>query len=506
MGEIYMNSDSSKRFRTAVLFILIVLLQLCFLLPYSRLRMIARDEGFYLMAARLVMHGHLPYSDFFYPQMPLLPYLYGLWMKLFGFTWISARSLSALLSAALGSLIYLRLLKKGGHAAAAAGLFLYATASLTYPWFITAKAYVLSTALLFAAYMSANSETRQRPLLAGVLLGLSAMARLHLILLWPVFAIYFWKRGDKLCKAALIRLCIGTLIPFLAVLPLLLNDSEAFLFNNIEYHLLRSNLDLANALKLKYSLLATLLGLVKGRIFDNFQFILLALGTLLYAALHRSAAYDLALPLALVLFVISFLPTPAYAQYFCALLPFLVICSVMLISDVRPTGVFTRRLISLVVLLLTLRYLAMTPHFWTKYTILCKAGNCYGGLTDATEWSIKSLRTAADEINRLTRPNEMVFAQWPGVLFESHALPLPGTENQFGRHIAKKLSKASRGRFRVLNRSDEVQTLLNEQPRLIILRKNSSQGRLAVQLEKLGYRPKTVIGDAFFFFAPSPGP
>jgi O-antigen ligase len=68
---------------------------LCVLLPIALSRLIARDEGFYLLAARLVMEKELPYVDFFYPQMPLFPYLYGLWMKIFSFSWTSGRTFSA---------------------------------------------------------------------------------------------------------------------------------------------------------------------------------------------------------------------------------------------------------------------------------------------------------------------------------------------------------------------------------------------------------------------------
>ncbi|MBC7896442.1 MAG: hypothetical protein H7066_13590, partial [Cytophagaceae bacterium] len=35
------------------------------------------DEGFYAIAARPVMEGDLPYRDFGYTQMPLLPYFNG---------------------------------------------------------------------------------------------------------------------------------------------------------------------------------------------------------------------------------------------------------------------------------------------------------------------------------------------------------------------------------------------------------------------------------------------
>ena len=43
-----------------------------------------RDEGWYLYASRLVYEGKIPYKDFPYFQMPLLPYVYGLPQLLFG--------------------------------------------------------------------------------------------------------------------------------------------------------------------------------------------------------------------------------------------------------------------------------------------------------------------------------------------------------------------------------------------------------------------------------------
>ncbi len=49
------------------------------------------DEGFYAIAARSVMDGRIPYRDFAYTQMPLLPYLNGLVMEIFGYTMATQR-------------------------------------------------------------------------------------------------------------------------------------------------------------------------------------------------------------------------------------------------------------------------------------------------------------------------------------------------------------------------------------------------------------------------------
>lgn len=72
----------------------------------ARYRLVDGDEGFYLLAAKSVFHGKLLYRDFFYTQMPLLPYIYGLWLKIAGETWNSGRMLSSLLASLLGCLLY----------------------------------------------------------------------------------------------------------------------------------------------------------------------------------------------------------------------------------------------------------------------------------------------------------------------------------------------------------------------------------------------------------------
>jgi Dolichyl-phosphate-mannose-protein mannosyltransferase len=57
-----------------------------------------RDEGWYLYASRLVYEGKIPYKDFPYFQMPLLPYVYGLPQLLFGPSLLVGRLTSFALS------------------------------------------------------------------------------------------------------------------------------------------------------------------------------------------------------------------------------------------------------------------------------------------------------------------------------------------------------------------------------------------------------------------------
>src|SRR2546422_399810 len=90
----------------AVVYGLLAILLAAVFVPMSLYRLVDGDEGTYLLVSRLVVEGQLPYHHFFYPQMFLLPYVYGGWMRLVGYSWYGARLLSAVFSIALGLLVY----------------------------------------------------------------------------------------------------------------------------------------------------------------------------------------------------------------------------------------------------------------------------------------------------------------------------------------------------------------------------------------------------------------
>src|SRR5205823_13303711 len=138
-----------SRLRVAALSVALVAVYV----PMALFRLVDADEGIYLFNARSVLNGDLPYHDFFYPQMPLLPYVYGLWMKLFGVSWYSGRLLSALLAVALGLSVYAhaaRLTRSRPLGILAVSLF--ASSTLCLAWLSAAKTFSLATFLLFASY------------------------------------------------------------------------------------------------------------------------------------------------------------------------------------------------------------------------------------------------------------------------------------------------------------------------------------------------------------------
>jgi 4-amino-4-deoxy-L-arabinose transferase-like glycosyltransferase len=132
----------------------VILVHLAVFAGVSLLRTVDGDEGDYMLAARQVFEGRLPYVDFMFTQTPLVPYVYGLWMKLFGVNWYAARLLSALFATALGTLIYMygeRAFKSRGLALVA--LFLFGTSAFTLGWDTVVMTYALSALLLFSAFV-----------------------------------------------------------------------------------------------------------------------------------------------------------------------------------------------------------------------------------------------------------------------------------------------------------------------------------------------------------------
>ncbi|HEY8490506.1 MAG TPA: hypothetical protein VIO14_05895 [Dehalococcoidia bacterium] len=107
-----------------------LVLYLCLGLAYLVLGQPNADEGWYLYAGRLALRGELPYRDFAYTQMPLLPYVYGVPQALFGESVYLGRATSLLFStgaAGLGALMARRYAgpPAGAAAAVVAGAFTY---------------------------------------------------------------------------------------------------------------------------------------------------------------------------------------------------------------------------------------------------------------------------------------------------------------------------------------------------------------------------------------------
>jgi hypothetical protein len=485
-------------------------------LAAARHRFIDADEGFYLLASRLVFLHKIPYVDFLYTQTPLLPYVYGSWMHVFGESWSAGRALSACLTAALGVLLYIDVCAQTGKwAAGVLAAVLFSCTTLIFAWLPIVKTFALSGVLLFACYMVA---CRFSPLSAkwpfwvcGFLLGLSVEVRFYFAALIPVFLWWICRNTQARAKGALILLFVsGFLVATVPSLCLLAMDPNAYLFNNVGIHAVRSTSGLIGGFGQK--LLVLMEALIAGPRGNGFQLGLLFLFSLWLLRKKRlTGPPRLAFELAVALAAVSLAPTPAYVQYFCVAAPFLLAATLCPLSHaLTDPGIHSRRSLRMAVCGVSLAiYFASAIGDYRKYFITGEGLNGIYFKNDPANWTLPAVRAVSAAIDELAGPGEMVMSFWPGYSFESRALPYPGFENDTGRTFSAALTDNQLTKYHVVSRSRIQTAIVGGIPRIVVVgnqeyRREPKQPYVEA-LERSGYVVARVIGGTSIYrYAPTP--
>ncbi|HXD56717.1 MAG TPA: glycosyltransferase family 87 protein [Thermoleophilaceae bacterium] len=130
------------------------------------------DEGLMLQAASRIAHGQVPYRDFWWFYPPGQPYLLAVVWKVFGPSLLTWRIVRVLSDAAVATLAYF-LARRAAPPRLALAVWLAAACAMAFPSgphpYPIAMACALGALLLF----------EERPLLAGVLVGVCAAWRLE---------------------------------------------------------------------------------------------------------------------------------------------------------------------------------------------------------------------------------------------------------------------------------------------------------------------------------------
>ena len=234
--------------RTAKLLLVpILLLQIVVFTFVARHRFIDGDEGSFLMASRMVLMHKKPYLDFFYNQTPLLPYGYGVWMNFSGISWNSARMFSVLLTTLLGVLLYGHVCQQTRKwVAGFVAVMMFASSTFIFAWFPVVKTFSLAGLFLFSAYVvvsQISAESSPWPIAAGgLLLGLSVDTRSYLLLITPVFVWWIFHNTDTRGRLASVLWFLGGFTVGIApCLYLFISSPDAFLFDNLGFHAIRSS-------------------------------------------------------------------------------------------------------------------------------------------------------------------------------------------------------------------------------------------------------------------------
>jgi hypothetical protein len=489
-----------------LVFVPIFLLQLVFFLYIALHRLVDGDEGFYLLASRLVLQHRTPYFDFFYTQAPLLPYIYGAWLKVFGVSWFSARALSACLTAAVGTLVCYHVLRETGKwIAGAAALLLFATSSLVFAWYPIVKTFSLATLCLFGAYVilaRLSPVPKWQVALAGVLLGLSIDTRSYVVVVVPVFVWWIVRRNKPGALAPSIYFCGGLVVGLAPSLILFLASPDVFLFNNLGYHAMRSGEGLIS----KWQNKLEILGALFAGSHTGFQFSMLAVSCLaaVFSSRHKRETSNFAFAIAVLLGVVSLLPTPSEVQYFSMIVPLMIVVTVCWAIDFitsLSTGRVVMRAAAIGMAALAIFVAFLTP---TVRQYLITGDNVPGisGPADAPNWTLQGVTAVSQAIDQFAPPGEQVVSFWPGYIFASHADPYPGFENDFGMYVSRRLSLEKRLNYHILMSAEMIEDFAHHGPRLVVIGnqgpRSGGPNRSAAQgvMSTYGYSRVTTIGGA----------
>ena len=166
-------------------------LYVVFSLIYLILGQANADEGWYLYASKLVFQGNVPYRDFAYTQMPLLPYIYGL-PQLVSPSLYLGRATSMLFS--LAAFLISILIARRSAGRMAAGLTALLLSSFTYGIYLVTiiKTYALLVLLFSLTFFVLSSRITDtwKYVLAILFSFLAALVRLSAIVFAGTIIIY----------------------------------------------------------------------------------------------------------------------------------------------------------------------------------------------------------------------------------------------------------------------------------------------------------------------------
>jgi hypothetical protein len=336
----------------------ILSLQLILLLFFVFFRLIDYDEASYISAGLMVANGKLPYADFFYAQMPYLPYLFAP-VSSYGLNSLFWCRLISVLAALILGVALFHTGRKFYHdpQAALVSFFLYSFNGLLLTWHSTAKTLVISDLFGFLSFVllmrwlvGENHRRSTWILLSGFCMGLAINFRLTFSAVWliSIVLIFFLSDGIKAGHkfTAFLLFCLGTALSSCLGIYLFFKDPWAFFFDNLTYHQILG-LDY-----IRMSFINRLFTVCKFVFYPQNLFIVITAVVGLVTIARKQGGYSKlvrsnkvtfsALAFAGGLILISFFISPTAFQHYEQALPYLLVSSVpglcILITKWTKTG------------------------------------------------------------------------------------------------------------------------------------------------------------------------
>lgn len=421
------GTPSDRRSDTIISASLVVLhaLALSYLAVF---RYVDRDEGFYLSAASSVAHGHTPYADFFFPQMPFLPYVLAL-VSGHGFSTLLYSRLIGLIPATLTPIVLVLILRKVTEVRATRlfVLFLYCLCGLVMVWHAVAKTYAWTDLFLTVLFLGLLRAASSRKLWWWTVAGASFALALNFRSVLVIVALPIAFALESGPKEGRWKIALSILLPAIVIsLPtilLLVNDPARFYFNNLGFHFVRNpGVDLGASLVERVGAIAKFL--LNPQIWVVIVGLIVAWKARTSARMAGIAGVNPFVLAALFGGVVAFvylLPSPVHVQYFEQMIPFALIAAVPGFDSFfeSPRGTLfglTRR--KVVKAFGVLYVLALLP-FVVIYLGAIRE--------DDKPYSIKNMRSLTEFVQSYP-DHGPVLSEWAGVPVLADRPGLPGYE------------------------------------------------------------------------------
>jgi dolichyl-phosphate-mannose-protein mannosyltransferase len=426
----------------------------------AQTRNVDGDEGLYLEAARLVAQGKKLYLDFFFQQMPITPYLYAAWMKVFGFTIFSARYLSATLTALTGMVMLLYVARKTRSLLliSICAVIFYAS-GMVIAWASVVKTHPLNMFCIIASCVLLlewrQKQSTWKVLLAALAIGIGVNGRLTLgpfLILYLLF-IFTTSEGHRWRDSILFTFIVAlTSIP---TFYYFFSDPQLFIKYNFTYHtsVYPGIVDSTRRLHTAETLL------------QQTQLLLLLIaaqwGVLIYLKkswktfLASDEAFILGL---LVVFVaIHMSSAEPYTQYFVAAVPLLLLLILPLFQKILSYP----RIVAIPVLIMFLSFYVIQATPSRNFEISSM-------LSDRPEWSLKNIQKTVRKIKEVMKPGEVCLTWWPGFAFMAGCQSVPGMENHMRNYAVQRLTPFGLKGYKMMSDEELLEAIQTRKYRLIV--------------------------------------
>jgi hypothetical protein len=250
----------------------------------------------------------------------------------------------------------------------------------------------------------------------------------------------------------------GILVASIPALVLFLHDPDVFMFNNLGYHLLRTD-------KPSLILQVTSAVVFARDVFLHHPSMLLLLVLLVPGTFHvirrrpdttdrRSALAEVALISTTAVILASLTPHPLFEQYITG-----------------PIGAMTVPLAALGLQLMWEKVRALAVAVALAAVVFSFMEFKGEQLQAATTrgWHLVTFNRVAAYIKEHTTPDDIVLSPWPGYTTQSGRRYLSGFENHFALTISQRFGEEQRQRYKLGHKDAFIRAIEDQKPTLIIL-------------------------------------